>query len=92
VEELDIKDCKVRYLTGLPASMRILKASGNRLDGLVSFAWGRNIQYLDLANNEIDSLAGPQPPPPPTYSPFAFAVSNGSRLIDVDSFAGVEGG
>jgi hypothetical protein len=28
------------------------------LDGLVSFAWGRNIQYLDLAGNEIDSLAG----------------------------------
>jgi len=91
VEELDIKDCKVRYLTGLPASVRILKAAGNRLDGLVSFAWGRNIQYLDLANNEIDSLAGP-PPPPPALSPFVFAVSNGCRLIDVDSFAGVEGG
>ena len=58
LEELDIKDCKVKYLTGLPSTMRILKANGNRFDGLVSFAWGRNIQYLDLANNEIDCLAG----------------------------------
>ena len=58
LEELDIKDCKVKYLTGLPSTMRVLKASGNRFDGLVSFAWGKNIQYLDLANNEIDSLAG----------------------------------
>jgi Leucine-rich repeat (LRR) protein len=58
VEEIDIKDCKVKYLTGLPSSMRVLKANGNRLGGLVSFAWGKNLQYLDLANNEIDSLAG----------------------------------
>jgi len=58
LEELDIKDCKVKYLTGLPSTMKILKANGNRLDGLVSFAWARNLQYLDLANNQIDSLAG----------------------------------
>jgi hypothetical protein len=58
VEALDIKNCKVKYLTGLPSSIKVLKASGNRLGGLVSFAWGTNLQYLDLANNEIDSLAG----------------------------------
>jgi hypothetical protein len=58
LQELDIKDCKVKYLTGLPSTVRILKASGNRFNGLVSFAWGKNIQYLDLANNEIDCLAG----------------------------------
>jgi Leucine-rich repeat (LRR) protein len=58
LEEIDIKDCKVKYLTGLPSTMKILKANGNRLDGLVSFAWAKNLQYLDLANNEIDSLAG----------------------------------
>jgi hypothetical protein len=63
VEEIDIKDCKVKYLTGLPSTMKILKASGNRLDGLVSFAWAKNLQYLDLANNEIDSLAGNNIPP-----------------------------
>jgi len=58
LEAIDIKDCKVKYFTGLPSTMRVLKASGNRLDGLVSFAWGKNLQYLDLANNDIDSLAG----------------------------------
>ena len=58
LEAIDIRECKVKYLTGLPPTMRVLKASGNRLDGLVSFAWGKNIQYLDLTNNEIDSLAG----------------------------------
>jgi hypothetical protein len=58
LEAIDLRDCKVKYFTGLPSSMRVLKASGNRLDGLVSFAWGKNLQYLDLANNDIDSLAG----------------------------------
>jgi Leucine-rich repeat (LRR) protein len=58
LEELDIKDCNIRYLTGLPSTMRTLKAGGNCLSGLVSFAWGKNLQYLDLSNNEIDSLAG----------------------------------
>jgi len=72
VEELDIRDCKVRYLTGLPPSMRILKARGNRLDGLVSFAWGRNIQYLHLGDNEIDSLAGPRSPPFPHLFPLLY--------------------
>lgn len=58
LQEIDIRDCKVKYLNGLPSSMRVLKANGNMLSGLVSFAWGKNIQYLDLANNEIDDLSG----------------------------------
>ena len=58
LQELDVSGGKVRYLTGLPETLRVLKVAGNRLDGLVSFAWGKNIQYLDLANNEIDDLAG----------------------------------
>ena len=58
LQELDVSGGKVHYLTGLPKTLRVLKASGNRLTGLVSFAWGKNLQYLDLANNEIDHLAG----------------------------------
>lgn len=47
----------IAYLTGLPSEVRLLTASYNRIPSIVSFGHLRNLETLDVSNNEMDDLS-----------------------------------
>ena len=57
VETLDASHNEIRNLNGVPASVRHLKITHNRLSELT--AWGHltNLQYIDISNNDVKSLS-----------------------------------
>jgi protein NUD1 len=58
IEELHISRNRVRQLSGVPASVRMLTARDNTLSSLTSWGHLQNLQYLDISGNELESLDG----------------------------------
>ncbi|KAJ1028619.1 hypothetical protein NDA16_001785 [Ustilago loliicola] len=56
LEEVDLQNNELSYLTGIPASVRVLNVSHNRLTSMASFGHLLHLEELDISNNQIDSL------------------------------------
>ena len=50
-------DNAISYLTGIPCGVRSLYAAGNRLTALASVDHLRNLQFLDVSRNQLESVA-----------------------------------
>ncbi|KAJ5159538.1 uncharacterized protein N7482_006542 [Penicillium canariense] len=58
LEDLDVSDNDIGQLSGVPSSLRTLKAPRNRLSNLTPWSHLTNLQYLDISGNEIETLDG----------------------------------
>jgi Leucine-rich repeat (LRR) protein len=47
----------ISYLSGIPSSVRTLHVPSNRLTSLTSVNHLRNLQYLDISRNQLDSVS-----------------------------------
>lgn len=47
---------KLSYLSGIPNTVRTLHVAGNRLSSLTSVDYLRNLQFLDISSNKLDSV------------------------------------
>ncbi|PWZ00553.1 hypothetical protein BCV70DRAFT_199825 [Testicularia cyperi] len=56
LEELDLHDNELSYLTGIPTSVRVLNVAGNRLTDMASFGHLLHLEELDISDNQIESL------------------------------------
>lgn len=56
LEEVDLQNNELSYLTGIPASVRVLNVSHNRLTSMASFGHLLHLEELDISNNQIDTL------------------------------------
>ena len=56
LDELNLDDNQVGYLTGIPSSVRTLSICNNKLSSLSSFGHLTNLERLDLSGNPIDSV------------------------------------
>lgn len=50
-------DNAISYLTGLPSGIRTLHVAGNRLTALAIVDHLRNLQFLDISRNQLDSVS-----------------------------------
>ncbi|WVR05863.1 hypothetical protein IAU60_002889 [Kwoniella sp. DSM 27419] len=57
LDEANLNDNVISYLSGIPSTVRTLHVAGNRLTSLTSVNHLRNIQYLDISRNQLDSVA-----------------------------------
>ncbi|WVQ70970.1 hypothetical protein IAR50_000495 [Cryptococcus sp. DSM 104548] len=57
LDEANLDDNAIGYLSGIPSSIRTLRVAGNRLTSLTSVNHLRNLQYLDISRNKLDSVA-----------------------------------
>ncbi|TYJ56366.1 hypothetical protein B9479_002914 [Cryptococcus floricola] len=57
LDEANLDDNAIGYLSGIPSSVRTLHVAGNRLTSLTSVNHLRNLQYLDISGNKLDSVA-----------------------------------
>lgn len=53
----DSNDNAIDYLSGIPSTVRTLHVAGNRLSSLTSVNHLRNLQYLDISRNQLDSVS-----------------------------------
>ncbi|CBQ71918.1 conserved hypothetical protein [Sporisorium reilianum SRZ2] len=56
LEEVDLRNNELSYLTGIPASVRVLNVAQNRLTSMASFGHLLHLEELDISGNQIDSL------------------------------------
>lgn len=56
--DLNVCDNEIGYLTGVPSTVRILRATQNNFSQLTAFGFLTNLQYLDLSDNRIETLDG----------------------------------
>ncbi|CDR99806.1 hypothetical protein [Sporisorium scitamineum] len=56
LEEVDLRNNELSYLTGIPASVRVLNVSQNRLTSMASFGHLLHLEELYISDNQIDSL------------------------------------
>ncbi|GAC96262.1 protein phosphatase regulatory subunit [Pseudozyma hubeiensis SY62] len=56
LEEVDLQTNELSYLTGIPASVRVLNVAHNRLTSMASFGHLLHLEELDISGNQIDSL------------------------------------
>lgn len=47
----------IGYLSGIPTTVRTLHVAGNLLTSLTAVNHLRNLQYLDISRNKLDSVA-----------------------------------
>lgn len=57
LEEVNLRTNELSYLTGIPASVRILDVAANRLTSMASFGHLLHLEELDISGNQIDSLS-----------------------------------
>jgi Leucine-rich repeat (LRR) protein len=57
LDEANLEENVISYLSGIPATVRTLHVAGNALSSLTSVNHLRNLQYLDLSRNELDSVS-----------------------------------
>ncbi|SPO21895.1 uncharacterized protein UTRI_01883_B [Ustilago trichophora] len=57
LEEVDLQGNELSYLTGIPASVRVLNVAQNRLTSMASFGHLLHLEELDISGNQIDSLS-----------------------------------
>jgi len=58
IEELDVSNNQLGQLSGVPESVRDLKAVGNCLSSITHFGHLFNLQYLDISRNGLENLDG----------------------------------
>lgn len=58
LDEINLNDNKLNYLSGVPKTVRSLFAAGNKISSLTSVNHLSNLQYLDLSRNDLDSVNG----------------------------------
>ncbi|CUS14376.1 unnamed protein product [Tuber aestivum] len=58
IEELDVSNNQLGQLSGVPESVRGLKAAGNCLSSITHFGHLFNLQYLDISRNGLENLDG----------------------------------
>lgn len=51
LDELNLSDNNIAYLTGLPSSLRFLSLTNNRLGDLSSFTYLKNLETLNISGN-----------------------------------------
>ncbi|GAA5883281.1 hypothetical protein JCM3774_001748 [Rhodotorula dairenensis] len=56
LDEVNLNDNEIAYLTGIPPSLRTLLAASNRLTDLTSFQHLSNLERLDISNNQLESV------------------------------------
>ncbi|GAA5943956.1 hypothetical protein JCM10213_009043 [Rhodosporidiobolus nylandii] len=56
LDEVNLNNNELTYLTGVPSSLRTLLISSNRLTSLTSFAHLLRLERLDLSNNQLESV------------------------------------
>ncbi|KAK9472000.1 uncharacterized protein V1510DRAFT_426438 [Dipodascopsis tothii] len=56
--ELNVSDNFLAYLTGVPSTTRLLRAVNNCFCELTAFGMLSNLQYLDISDNQIETLNG----------------------------------
>ncbi|KAJ9099240.1 hypothetical protein QFC21_004120 [Naganishia friedmannii] len=56
LDEANLNHNHISYLSGLPASLRRLHISFNKLTNVSSVDYLANLQYLDVSHNQIDSV------------------------------------
>ncbi|WVQ85676.1 hypothetical protein IAT38_007842 [Cryptococcus sp. DSM 104549] len=57
LDKVNLNDNVISYLSGIPSTVRTLCVAGNRLSSLTSVNHLRNLQYLDISRNQLDSVA-----------------------------------
>ncbi|RSH90363.1 hypothetical protein EHS25_000968 [Saitozyma podzolica] len=57
LEEIKLNENAISYLSGIPSSVRTLHVPSNRLTSLTSVNHLRNLQYLDISRNQLDSVS-----------------------------------
>ncbi|KAL1410565.1 Protein nud1 [Vanrija albida] len=57
LDEAKLNDNAIDYLSGIPSTVRTLHVAGNRLSSLTSVNHLRNLQYLDISRNQLDSVS-----------------------------------
>ncbi|ORY73857.1 hypothetical protein BCR35DRAFT_293569 [Leucosporidium creatinivorum] len=56
LDEVNLNDNEVAFLTGVPSTVRTLLLSSNRISSLTSFTHLRNLERIDISHNQIDSV------------------------------------
>ncbi|GAA6015309.1 hypothetical protein JCM11491_001007 [Sporobolomyces phaffii] len=56
LDEVNLNDNELSYLTGIPSTLRTLLIASNRLTSLTSFHHLHLLERLDLSNNQLDSV------------------------------------
>ena len=49
-------DNEITFLTGIPSTIRTLLVSSNKISDLTSFSHLRNLERIDISNNQLDSV------------------------------------
>ncbi|WVQ97321.1 hypothetical protein IAU59_004432 [Kwoniella sp. CBS 9459] len=57
LDEANLDNNAISYLSGIPSTVRTLHVAGNKLTSLTSVDHLRNLQYLDISRNQLDSVA-----------------------------------
>lgn len=57
LDEAQLNDNHIDYLSGIPSSVRTLHVAGNRLSSLTSVNHLRNLHFLDISRNQLDSVS-----------------------------------
>lgn len=57
LDEINLDDNAIGYLSGIPTTVRTLHVAGNLLTSLTAVNHLRNLQYLDISRNKLDSVA-----------------------------------
>ncbi|SCV73666.1 BQ2448_6096 [Microbotryum intermedium] len=56
LDELNVNDNQISFLTGAPPTLRTLLVASNKLSGLTCFQHLLNLERIDVSHNEIDSV------------------------------------
>ncbi|KAK4699944.1 protein NUD1, partial [Phenoliferia sp. Uapishka_3] len=56
LDEADLSENEISFLTGVPSTVRTLLLPHNRISSLTSFGHLRNLERIDMSNNHIDSV------------------------------------
>lgn len=57
LDEVKLDNNAIDYLSGIPGSVRTLHVAGNRLSSLTSVNHLRNLHFLDISRNQLDSVS-----------------------------------
>ncbi|WWC58752.1 uncharacterized protein I303_101296 [Kwoniella dejecticola CBS 10117] len=57
LDEANLDENAISYLSGIPSTIRNLHVAGNKLTSLTSVNHLRNLQYLDISRNQLDSVS-----------------------------------